>query len=254
MFSAARRRWLGVMLGLAMWAGLAPAAETTTPALVTAYHVAPAQRAALRQALQDTVRPRLRELKATGDLASYRVLFNRHADSELWDALLLVSFSNPAQMSRWNAAAADARVWPLLTALHTVPVESLRQRWAASAPRPGGVVLVIPYLSLVSAGDYLSYFDGYVLPQFEGWMREGALAATQLLGATLPAGRPWSHLVLLDYVSDDTLAARAAVVAKVRARLKEQPQWRAISENKAKVREERQAVVADDLTAGEGAP
>jgi len=251
------RRLLGLacVLALALPARAAEPAATTTGLLIS-YQVAPAQRPALRQALGTTTRSRLQRLKDGGALASYRLLFSRHADSELWDAPAVVTFSGPVQAARWREverstpAALDATALALLTSVHTVPVELVRAHAPATAPT-SPVVLVIPYQSLVSAGDYLAYADGYVIPQFEGWMRESVLSQFAIFASSYAAGRPWSHMILLDYRSEEALAARAGVVAKVRAQLKDQPAWRSISESKAKVREEKQAVVADDITDGE---
>jgi hypothetical protein len=167
-------------------------------------------------------------------------------------------FSSPAQAARWRELELDtlAALEPqgpvLLTAVQTVPVELLRSRLAAAKPS-SPVVLAIPYQSLVPAADYMAYVDAYVIPQFEGWMREGVLSQFGVYASSNEAAPAWSHLILLDYRDDEAFAARAAIVAKVRSQLKEQPAWRAISENKAHVREERQAVLTDDISAGEAA-
>lgn len=239
--------------------GAEPAPATPLPGLIISYQVAPAQRPALRQALMTGTRARLQRLKDEGTLAGYRLLFSRHADADLWDAMAVIGFSGPAQVSRWREverstpAALDPPALALLTTVHSVPVQLERSRAVPALPT-SPVVLVIPYLSLVPAGDYLGYADGYVIPQFEGWMREGVLSQFAVYASTYAAGRPWSHTILLDYRSEEAMAARATIVAKVRAQLKEQPSWRAISESKAKLREERQAVVADDITRGDGMP
>jgi hypothetical protein len=55
-------------------------------------------------------------------------------------------------------------------------------------------------------------------------------------------------LLVLEYNNDQALGMRESIVAKVRARLKEDPQWKALSDNKKRIREEKQAVIADPLT------
>jgi len=52
---------------------------------------------------------------------------------------------------------------------------------------------------------------------------------------------------VLEYRSDTALGQREAVVARVRARLQQQPEWRAIAANKQKIREEKEAVIADTI-------
>ncbi|MDE2371799.1 MAG: hypothetical protein KGN16_22720 [Burkholderiales bacterium] len=251
-----RRCAQALTLACALLGGLgAQAAEPAPPlpGLLVSYQVAPAQRLALRQALRQVVQTRLKTLKTQGVLADYRVLFSRHADSDQWDGLVVLTFTAAAQQARWAElereapAALDPATLASVVQLHSVPVELVR-RQHAEAPEPSPVVLAIPYQSLVSAGDYLNYADAYVIPQFQGWMNEGMAAQYAIYASSFPAGRGWSHLILVDYRGDEGLAARNATVAKVRARLKEQPTWHAISESKARVRDEKAAVVADDIT------
>jgi hypothetical protein len=242
--------------GCALLPGIAPAATTSARpdvrALSITYQAAPAQRAALRAALEGEASERLRRWRAEGVIAGSRILVNRHADSDLWDAMAIIEFPASGPDARWAAlersfpGALAPNQFAQLVSVHTVPVDLLRRR--AQAPVPASpVVLAIPYQALVSAADYLAYADGYALPQFDGWVREGVLAGYSLWSASFPAGRPWNHLLLLEYRDDAALARRDAVVAKVRAELKNNPEWRAISESKAKIREEKQPVVCEDL-------
>jgi hypothetical protein len=55
-------------------------------------------------------------------------------------------------------------------------------------------------------------------------------------------------MVILAYKDEDALAKRNAIVAKVRARLAANPVWKAISESKKSVREEKQVVIAEQLS------
>jgi hypothetical protein len=97
----------------------------------------------------------------------------------------------------------------------------------------------------VSEAEYLKYADGYVIPQFEGWMAEGVLNNYRIFMSKYPAGRPWNAMVILEYKDDAALARREEVVKNVRAKLKENPEWKAISENKKNIRDEKQVVIAD---------
>jgi len=242
----------GAVLAAGLGANVAHAAAPAVSGLVFTYHALPGIRPLAHEALRRTLGARLRQWQAEGVIAGSRVLFNRHADADQWDAMALVEFPASVAGERWNAlerefpAGLDAQTLGLLGAVHTVPVELARRRSQAPAPA-SPVVLAIPYQALVPAAEYLAYVDAYATPQFDGWMREGALSQYSLWSASYPASRPWTHLLLLDYRSDKSLADRDAVVAKVRAELKNVPQWRAVSENKAKVREEKQVIVADDI-------
>jgi hypothetical protein len=220
--------------------------------LVVAYHTTPENRAALREELQTAGVAQFAGWKHDGVIKSYQLLFNRYADSANWDAMALLTFAHAADVERWtriersHTAGLTQRALQLTTAIDTVPVDLVRARHAATAATDP-VFLVIPYQVLVSPDEYLQYADGYTQPQFEGWIDEGVLSGFSLYLSRYPAGRPWSSLIVLEYRSEATLAERLAVVAKVRARLRNNPQWKAISDNKKSVREEKQVVVADAI-------
>jgi hypothetical protein len=60
-------------------------------------------------------------------------------------------------------------------------------------------------------------------------------------------GRPWSSLLVLEYRDHDAFGRRETTVLKVRERLKEDPGWLAASENRQKIRVEKQTIVAEEL-------
>ncbi|TMB27850.1 MAG: hypothetical protein E6J61_19230 [Deltaproteobacteria bacterium] len=118
------------------------------------------------------------------------------------------------------------------------------QRWKDEGALQG-------YRLLVSRQEYVAYLDDYVLPQVAGWAEEGVLDSHAVYLAQYPAARPWQSLLLLEYRGDEALAAREAVVAKVRARLAANAKWKAVSDNKKNVRVERPPVVADPVSSKE---
>jgi hypothetical protein len=109
------------------------------------------------------------------------------------------------------------------------------------------VFLVIPYKVLVSKNEYLKYADGYVLPQFNGWMDEGILSHYTVYSSVSTLGRAWNTMIVLEYKNDAALSRRESVVAKLRERLAADPTWKAISENKKEVRAELHSLVANSL-------
>lgn len=221
--------------------------------LVVTYHVAPVNRPAFRQELETSGLRQFERWKSEGILNSYRILFSRYADSDNWDAMALLTFSSSANVERWKKLEKTTpgglapKALALISAIHTAPVALVRSRSSAETP-VNPVFVVIPYVTLVSAGDYLKYADGYVIPQFDGWIAEAVLSQYDLFVSSFPAGRPWSTMVILEYKDEEALAKRNAVVAKVRARLKEIPEWKAISDNKKTVRDEKQVVIADQIS------
>ncbi|MCX7176803.1 MAG: hypothetical protein NT159_23380 [Proteobacteria bacterium] len=244
-----------VLLTGLLSAGVAGAADTGADgvsALVVTYHVAPASRPAFRQELETSGIQLFRRWQEQGILKSFRVLFSRYADSDNWDAMALLTFPSYAGIERWKMleqttpAGLPQKALALVTAVHTTPVDLARGKTAAEGPG-NPVFVVIPYVALVSSGDYLKYADDYVIPQFDGWMAEGVLSQYSLFVGSFPAGRPWSSMVILEYRDEAALAMRSAVVAKVRGRLKDIPEWKAVSDNKKSVRDEKQVVIADQI-------
>lgn len=221
--------------------------------LITTVQAAPANRAQLRRVVLDRTLPRLEQLKREGRVSDYRVLFSRYADSEGFDLLVQLSFSRYVDVERWKEVEArhpaglpDAAL-RLVKTMATVPVDRMRDG-EGGEPSKRPTFLVIPYDYFVSTNEYLKYLDDYVVPQFSGWIEEGIVSRYGLHFARYAAGRPWAALFLLEYRDDAALGRRDATVKRVRARLNEIPEWRAISENKQKIRVERAPVVADQLS------
>ena len=220
--------------------------------LIITYHTTPAHRAAFRHELEEST-AQWRRWKEEGVLQDYRLVYNRYVDSANWDAIALLSFAGDGGVERWkrieidSPAGLSSKALDLATAIDTVPADLMRQNGKSARD---SVFLVIPYEYLVPVNEYIQYLDDYTLPQLDGWMREGVLAHYDVYLARYPAGRPWQSLLVLEYEGDRGLAARDAVVAKVRARLKDNPKWKAISDSKKNVRNERAPVIADPLSAG----
>jgi hypothetical protein len=244
-----------LMVAAAFWltgrANAAPAVDGDALSLIVTYRAAPANRAALRDELESAGLRQFAGWQRDGAIKSYQLLFNRYADTN-WDAMALLTFATPADVARWSAterthtAGLTARALELATQVETVPVDLMRaKRQAQDGDHP--VFLVIPYKVLVSPDEYLEYADGYTLPQFDGWIAEGVLAGYHIYMSRYPAGRPWSSLIVLEYRNDAALTERGAVVARVRARLKNDAKWKAISDNKKSIRDELEVVVAERL-------
>ena len=220
-------------------------------ALIITYHTTPANRVALREALESEL-PQFERWKADGTLESVRFLFNRHVDSMSWDAMALITLPSYEAMERWKQiererpAGLSPKTLALATAIDTVPGDLLR---SGGKDSPHGVFLVIPYEFEMSASEYAAYLDTYVVPQVDGWMGEHVLARYGAFISRYPAGRPWQAMLIFEYADEQALGARDATTAKVRARLSERPQWKALSDSKKNVRHEKSPVVADLLEA-----
>ncbi|HEX7648201.1 MAG TPA: hypothetical protein VF450_12400 [Noviherbaspirillum sp.] len=233
-------------------AGAADASQGGPQSLIITYHTTPANRAAFHKELEKAGAKQFQHWKDEHVLADYQILFNRFADSDNPDAVALLKFANEAEAARWkkveqaHPAGLTNKALALVTAVHTAPADLVRSDRSAESTKHS-VFMVIPYETMVSAGEYLKYADGYTIPQFEGWMHEGVLSHYDVFVNRYAAGRPWSTMIVLEYKDDAALGKREEVVAKVRARLKDSPDWKAISDSKKNVRNEKQLVVADPI-------
>jgi hypothetical protein len=247
--------WLPLLVLFTLAAHRAQAADPRDAGprvLIIMYHTTPANRVAFRHELE-SVTGQWRRWKDEGVLQDYRLVYNRYVNSANWDAMALLSFAGDAGLARWkrieteSPAGLSPKALELTTAIDTVPADSMRENGKSTQDT---VFLVIPYEYVVAVNDYIQYLDDYTLPQLDGWMQEGVLAHYAVYLARYPAGRPWQSLLVLEYKGDRGLAARDATVAKVRAKLKDNAKWKAISDSKKNVRNEREPVIADPLAAG----
>jgi hypothetical protein len=237
-------------IAAAILAGPARAQPETSPDLVIELRCAPTDRLALREALAGAELTQLAAARAAGRVTAYRILVSRGADDGGWDAEEVLSFSDAAARGAWSGRGDGSgglapSVLHAVRSVITTPAEhvcAIRGRHEA-----GAVYLAIPYALLVPVPDYVRYADGYIVPQFSGWIRAGVLDGYDIDVADLPTGRPWGATIWLRYHDDASLAKRDQVTTAVRAELAADPAWKAISDAKQQVRTERAAVVASVL-------
>lgn len=223
--------------------------------LLVAYHTAPANREKLRSYMLATGLKDFAQWKRDGAIADYHVYFNRYVDSDNWDMLAVVTLAAENGTARWakieagHPSGLGQEALALTTAVHTTVSDLMRSKSAPNKTGRAPVFLMVPYDYLVPVGDYLKYVEAYVLPQTDGWLQEGVLAGYGFYLSRYPAGRPWSAFFTYEYVNEDGLGSRDAAMSRVRERLKNDPEWKAIADNKHSVRKELQPVVADELIA-----
>jgi len=223
--------------------------------LLIAYHTTPANREKLRSYMLGAGLKDFAQWKRDGAIADYHVYFNRYVDSDNWDMFANVTLAAENGTARWAqieashpAGLGEAAV-ALTTAVHTTVADLMRSKSKPAKAGKPPVYLMIPYDYLVSVNDYIKYVDAYVLPQTDGWVDEKVLSGYGFYLSRYPAGRPWSAMFVFEYAGEDGLGSRDVTVAKVRERLKQNPDWKAIADNKQNVRKELQPVVADELIA-----
>ena len=167
--------------------------------LIISYHASPANRAALRQELQGEGAAALQHWKQEGVLSDYHLLFGRYADGDNADAVAVLTFSDYAALSRWNRIEQTSpgglpkKAQALASSIQTAPADMLRSGGSDTAAADS-VFLVIPYQVMIPEAEYVKYADGYAIPQFEGWIKEGVLKRYEIRSTGTPPagpGRPW---------------------------------------------------------------
>lgn len=246
--------WLALVLCIGWLAPTAAAdpREQGPLDLIITYEVKPSDRLALREVMQAQGLANFERWKKNGLLKDYKLLFSRTVDAPNWDMLAMLIFPDYAAAIQWKAIERDqpaglpAAALALTTAIRSTPVDLHRQGQAnevASAP----VYLVIPYDYLTSTNEYIRYMDGYLVPQLDGWIGEGIVSGYGAYIARYGAGRAWSSILVIAYRDDNALGSRDRAVAKVRGRLTHDPHWKAWSDKKEQIREERAPVIGDLL-------
>ena len=100
-------RTVGAVAALmgALHAGVSGAAEpaaSEAQSLIITYQTTPANRPALRRAMEQSTALELARWKRDGRIKQYNLLFNRYADSDNWDALAVLTFATPDDLYRWR--------------------------------------------------------------------------------------------------------------------------------------------------------
>ena len=240
---------LALLLALALAARANPLDEGPKT-LTFQYHTAPGDRMALKDYMLTTGLKQFAGWREQGLVKDYRIFWSRYTDSQNWDMLAIVQFETPAKMAEWKRiearfpAGLPISVAKLCTAIHTNPADL---HFTGGQPAPNGVFLIIPYDYLVSTDEYIKYVRSYITPQYEGWIGENVLAGYTIYLGRFPVSRYWSALMILEYRDEAALGVRERTTAKVRTKLRENAEWKAIHESKQNVRVTRQYVLADLL-------
>lgn len=217
--------------------------------LLISYRTTAANRPAFRHYLVDTMAPRLRAMEKAGRIAGFRILFSWYRQPQVWDALLVLRFPGFEAVANWNAlehdqpGGLDAAGLALADPVATYNCD-LEWSHDPDGVRDGEVYYLIPY-QYREAGEYRAYVKGYVVPQFEGWMKAGALDGYGLLMNRYSVGTPWDSLFILRYRDMDAFGRRQTVLDAVRDTLRTDPEWKAWSDKKAGIRTESENSIAE---------
>lgn len=191
-----------------------------------------------------------------GVLKDYQILFNVFNSSYTWDAMLVLNFNRSADVGRWLALERTSPGGLNVNGLKLArPVDTYWAdlAWSGAVPDAAShsrdsVYYVIPY-DYNAAGEYRKYVAAYVLPQVEGWMKEGVLSSYRFYMNRSPVGKPWDALFVYQYRDLQAYGRRDEVVAKVREGLRNDPVWQKLNETKASIRSETENTVAQTVDA-----
>jgi hypothetical protein len=256
--ASARIRMIGSSaIALLLAASPAPAQEKgegpTT--LFLTYKCEPAKRAAFRAHMAGPGVAQFEKWKKEGVYKEYLVLFSSYVNRRELDMLVRLDFANYVDTEKWKAVertmpgglSADAL---LLCAPEQAYLADLMSEGKSPTRDPDrAVYLYIPYQFEKDIGkpEYKKYFETYVKPQNEAWIAEKALWGWAVYLNQDTAGPPWDALILYEYAGPAGLAQRDAIKGGVRARLRNDPAWKAVSESKASIRTEEQVIVMDPI-------
>jgi hypothetical protein len=235
-----------------------PQPKDSGPAnIVITYRATPGKRIAFHEQMLKTGLARFEKWKKDGVLEDYRLLFNSYVDADTWDMLSILTFHEYQDVERWRGiersmpGGLTAQEMALASPVNTYLMD---RAWhgassMAKSDPANSVFFVIPYVYTVPVEEYLKYAGGYVIPQADGWLKEGVLASYAIYVNRYPTLRPWQVLFVLEYKDWQSFGLRDKVVAKVRADLRQNPAWKALSDSKQKIRTEGQTAIAEQLMA-----
>ncbi|MCP3729952.1 hypothetical protein M9978_05875 [Sphingomonas sp. MG17] len=236
-------------------ASIAPAAaqaelEDGPKSLIIQYRAELPNRVPFRRYLVDTLAPKLRAMKARGELADFRIFYSWYRQPAVWDGLVILRFPTFDAVRKWNAleqgapGGLDARG---MTLADPVASYSSDLSWGKNEDDllDGQVYYVIPYEYLTNADEYRDYVKAYVLPQFDGWIKNGALTGYELYMNRYGTGSPWDALFIQHYRDMGSFGQRQKLTASTRVTLRDNAEWKVWSDKKQSLRSEAENSIAE---------
>ena len=191
--------------------------------------------------------------KKEGWLESYQFFFNWYVDRTTFDAAVLMRFHRYEDVARWkeieeaNPGGLYAN-FPHARPLETQSVDFVWENHGAGDPdRRESVFLLIPYEYLGLVAEYKDYADCYVVPQLDGWIREGIMNSYRILLNRFPTGDRWQVMLVLEYKDLASFGRRKQVKWKVRRKLRQDPLWVYYAKIKRTIRQELEPVITSLL-------
>jgi hypothetical protein len=217
--------------------------------LIIHYRASLDNRTAFRGYLEKNFAAKLRAMKASGELADFRIFYSWYRQPAVWDGMVVLRFPSHAGVLKWNAlersapGGLDAAGLALADPYATYASDL---SWSRNPDnlKSGEVYYVIPY-EYNDAKQYRDYVQGYILPQFDGWMKSGALTGYEMYMNRYSVGTPWDALFIQHYRDMEAFGQRQKVTEETRAGLRSIPEWMAWSEKKQGIRTETENTIAE---------
>jgi hypothetical protein len=248
--------WLlaGALFAAAPFIAAAPAAaqealQEGPRSLVIQYRTSAANRTAFRTYLAQDLATRLKAMRGRGEIEDFRIFYSWYRQPDVWDGLVILRFPNSVAVEKWNTlersqpGGLDARGLALADPVATYSTDLSWSR-NPDALRPGTVYYIIPY-EYRNADEYGDYVKAYVLPQFDGWIGDGALNGYEIYMNRYSTGAPWDSLFIQHYRDMSAFGRRAALTEATRVKLRENAEWKAWSDRKAGIRSESENSIAE---------
>ena len=247
---------LRIVMGCALLSGVAAAPSYAQEELldgpksvIISYRTNAAKRTDFREYMSGPFAAKLSAMRNEGKLAAYQVYYSWFPQPEVWDAMVVMHFPTYSAVQDWLAVerrepgGLDSAGLALAS---PKAVYSADLSWNESADDfdVGEVYNIIPY-EYRDATEYRDYVAGYVTPQFDGWMSEGALSGYQIYMNRYPVGTPWDSLFIQRYRDFDAFGKRQHVLDKVRVGLRQKPEWMKWHSRKGDIRSETENSIAE---------
>jgi hypothetical protein len=224
--------------------------------LFLTYKCDPARRGAFRAHMAGPGIAQFEKWKKEGVFKDYLLLFSSYVNRSEQDLLARLDFAKYVDTERWKVVE---QTMPGGLSAEGLALCTPEKAYLADLTWEGGpsesrnlgkaVYLYIPYHFEKGIGkpEYKKYFEVYVKPQNDGWLTENALSWWGVYLNQHNTGMPWDALFLYEYRDAVGLAQRDNVKQSVRAKLRSNPEWKAVSDNKASVRIEDEVIMMDPI-------
>lgn len=226
--------------------------------LFITFQCKPENKAAFRAHMAGAGVQKFEQWKKQGVYKDYLVLFSSYVNSgdTAPDMLVRLDFAKYVDSANWKKVEQASPAGMTAEALKLCPpvtsyLADLNYEGGPSPKRDlrKAVYLWIPYHLEKGIGKpvYKKYFETYVKPQNDGWLKDGALSWWGVYFNQHNTGKPWDMIFLYEYSDMVGLARRDNVKEAVRAQLKSDPVWKEVSDNKQSYRWEDQVIIMDPI-------